>query len=150
MSCLLSFQRRVVLMVKRCVIPWGQSGGYIKQKVFQNQPINHLLNPRYLDHMSKELPICDMEKFVLYLQKLNSSDGQPKYPFLVLLFKSVLSISYGNSAPENGFSIIKVAGFKSANLLKSTLLHGCSSRILNCTNGTKIAQRNTYCYWFYL
>ena len=58
-------------------------------------------------HISKELPTCDMEKFVLYLQKLNSSDGQPKYPSLVSLFKLVLSISHGNSAPENGFSINK-------------------------------------------
>ena len=59
-----------------------------------------------VDHISKELPICGMEKFVLYLQKLNSSDGQPKYPFLVS-FKLVLSISHGISAPENGFSINK-------------------------------------------
>ena len=58
-------------------------------------------------HISKELPTCDMEKFALYLQKLNSSDGQPKYPSLVSLFKLVLSISHGNSAPENGFSINK-------------------------------------------
>ena len=60
-----------------------------------------------VDHISKELPICGMEKFVLYLQKLNSSDGQSKYPFLVSLFKLVLSISHGISAPENGFSINK-------------------------------------------
>ena len=64
-----------------------------------------------VDHISKELPICDMEKFVLYLQKLNSSDGQPKYPFLVSLFKLVLSISHGNSAPENGFSINTLHGY---------------------------------------
>ena len=56
-----------------------------------------------VDHISKELPPCDKEKFVLYLQKLNSSDGQPKYPIIVSLFKLVLSISHGNSAPENGF-----------------------------------------------
>ena len=60
-----------------------------------------------VDHISKELSTCDMEKFVLYLQRLNSSDGQPKYPSLVSLFKLVLSISHGNSAPENGFSINK-------------------------------------------
>ena len=59
------------------------------------------------DHISEELPTCDMEKFVLYLQKLDSSDGQPIYPFLASLFKLVYSISYGNSAPENGFSINK-------------------------------------------
>ena len=33
------------------------------------------------------------------------------------------------------FSI--VAGFKPATLLKLTLFHGCFSRFLNCTNGTK-------------
>ena len=60
-----------------------------------------------VDHISKKLPTCDMEKFVLYLQMLYSSDGEPKYPFLVLLFKLVLSISHGNKAPENGFSINK-------------------------------------------
>ena len=64
-----------------------------------------------VDHISKELPTCDMEKFVLYLQKLNSSDGQPKYPFLVSLFKLVLSISHGSSAPENGFSINTLQGY---------------------------------------
>ena len=48
-----------------------------------------------------------MEKFVLYLEKLNRSDGKPKYAFLVSLFKVILSISHGNSAPENGFSINK-------------------------------------------
>ena len=31
----------------------------------------------------------------------------------------------------------KVPGFKPATLLKLTLLHGCFSRFLNCTNGTK-------------
>ena len=61
-----------------------------------------------VDHISKELPTCDMEKFVLYLQKPNSSDGQPIYPFLGSLFKLVDSISYGNTAPENDFSINKV------------------------------------------
>ena len=35
----------------------------------------------------------------------------------------------------------KVAGFKPRSLLKLTLLHGCFSRFLNCTNGTK--SRNT-------
>ena len=60
-----------------------------------------------VDHISKELPPCDKEKFVLYLQKLYSSDGQLKYPIIVSLFKLVLSISHGNSAPENGFSINK-------------------------------------------
>ena len=53
-----------------------------------------------VDHVSKELPTCDMEKFV-------NQNGEPKYPFLVSLFKLVLSISHGNSAPENGFSINK-------------------------------------------
>ena len=34
-------------------------------------------------------------------------------------------------------NISKVAGFKPATLLKLTLLHGCFSHFLNCTNGTK-------------
>ena len=38
-----------------------------------------------LDYATKEPPTCDMEKFVFYLQKLNSSDSQPKYPFLISL-----------------------------------------------------------------
>ena len=60
-----------------------------------------------VDVVSKEPPKCDMEKFVLYLKKLNGSDGKPKYAFLVSLFKVILSISHGNSAPENGFSSTK-------------------------------------------
>ena len=48
-----------------------------------------------------------MVKFVLHLEKLKGSDGKPKYSFLVLLFKVILSISHGNSAPENGFCINK-------------------------------------------
>ena len=39
--------------------------------------------------------------------------------------------------PWRGVSFSKVAGFKPATLLKLTLLHGCFSRLLNCTNGTK-------------
>ena len=60
-----------------------------------------------VDVASKEPPKCDMEKFVLYLEKLNGSDGKPEYTFLVSLFKVSLSISHGNNAPENGFSINK-------------------------------------------
>ena len=62
-----------------------------------------------LGNATKDPPTCDMEKFALYLQKLNSSDVQPKYPFLISLFKALalLSVFHGNSAPENGFSINK-------------------------------------------
>ena len=34
-------------------------------------------------------------------------------------------------------NVSKVTGFQSATLLKVTLFHGCFSRFLNCTNGTK-------------
>ena len=39
--------------------------------------------------------------------------------------------------PWRSANFRKVAGFKPATLLKLTLLHGCFSRFLNCTNGTK-------------
>ena len=39
--------------------------------------------------------------------------------------------------PWRSVNFSKVAGFKSATLLKLTLLHGSFSRFLNCTNGTK-------------
>ena len=38
----------------------------------------------------------------------------------------------------------KVAGFKPATLLKVTLLDGCFSRFLNCTNGTKSRKNITF------
>ena len=60
-----------------------------------------------VDSVAKEPPKCDMVKFVLHLEKLMGSDGKPKYAFLVSLFQVILSISHGNSAPENGFSINK-------------------------------------------
>ena len=110
--------------MKKYVTCRGQSGGYITPKVFQKQPIDQLLKPRFLqgnkaligkknfhlarvDDATKQPPTCDMKKFLLYLQKLNSSDGQPKYTSLVSLFKALLSVSHGKSAPENGFSINK-------------------------------------------
>ena len=34
--------------------------------------------------------------------------------------------------------LVKVAGLKPATLLKLTLLHGCFSRFLNCTNDSKL------------
>ena len=39
--------------------------------------------------------------------------------------------------PWRSVNFSKVAGFKPANLLKLTLLHGCFSWFLNSTNGTK-------------
>ena len=60
-----------------------------------------------VDLVSKELPKCDMVKFVLHLEKVMGSDCKPKYAFLVSLFQVILLISHGNSAPENGFSINK-------------------------------------------
>ena len=56
-----------------------------------------------------EAKSCDIKKFVLYLEKdCTSNDGKMKYPFLVYLFKLILSLSHGDSAPENGFSISKL------------------------------------------
>ena len=43
--------------------------------------------------------------------------------------------------PSRSANFSKVAGLKPATLLKLTLLHGCFSRFLNCTNDTK--SRNT-------
>ena len=39
--------------------------------------------------------------------------------------------------PWRSITFSKVAGFERATLLKVTLLHGCFSRFLICTNGTK-------------
>ena len=39
--------------------------------------------------------------------------------------------------PWRSGTFSKVAAFYPATLLKVTLLHGCFSQILNCTNGTK-------------
>ena len=56
-----------------------------------------------------EAKSCDIEKFVLYLEKdFTSNDGKMKCPFLVCLFKLILSLFHGNSAFENGFSINKL------------------------------------------
>ena len=43
--------------------------------------------------------------------------------------------------PWRSVNFSKVTGLKPATLLKLTLLHGCFSSFLNCTNGTK--SRNT-------
>ena len=48
-----------------------------------------------------------IEYFVNNLAMLNDVDGRKKYRYLVPLYKCVLSLSHGNSAPENGFSINK-------------------------------------------
>ena len=39
--------------------------------------------------------------------------------------------------PWRHITFSKVAGFKRAILVRVTLLHGCFSRFLHCTNGTK-------------
>ena len=39
--------------------------------------------------------------------------------------------------PSSSVTFSKVARWKPATLRKATLLHGCHSRFLNCTNGTK-------------
>ena len=91
-------------------IPESSYQPVVEPKIFsrkQNSYWEVAFHLAEVDHISKELPTCDMERFVLYLQQLTSSDGKPKYSFLVSLFKLVLSVSHGNSAPKNGFSINK-------------------------------------------
>ena len=38
-------------------------------------------------------------------EKMVTESGSVKYPMLLSLFKTITSLSYGNSAPKNGFSI---------------------------------------------
>ena len=59
------------------------------------------------DNEQEKKENCDIELFVSYVEKNLNDDGRPKYPFLCALFKCLLSLSHGNSAPENGFSINK-------------------------------------------
>ena len=76
----------------------------------------------------------DMEMFVLYLERLVDFHGVRKYPSITCLFKVLLSISHGNSAPENGFSIKKhllsIHGFstkedtiEALRIVKDAILH---------------------------
>ena len=70
-----------------------------------------------------EIKSCDIEKFVLYLEKdCTSNDGKMKYPFLVCLFKLILSLSHGKSAPENGFSINKLLSEINGSSLKKEII----------------------------
>ena len=61
---------------------------------------------------------------------------------LLLLEKMV---SKREKHPLRNVTFSKFAGFYPATLLKVALLHGCFSRFLNCTNGTK--SRNTLHIW---
>ena len=49
--------------------------------------------------------------------------------------------------PWRSITFSKVAGFKPANLLKVALLHGCFSRLLICTNGTKSSNASHSKVW---
>ena len=44
--------------------------------------------------------------------------------------------------PWRSATFIKVAGLKTATLIKVVLHHGCFSRFLNCTNGTKSCKKS--------
>ena len=44
--------------------------------------------------------------------------------------------------PWRSVTLSKVAGFWPATVLKVTLLHGCFSRLLNCTSGTKLRKHH--------
>lgn len=50
----------------------------------------------------------DIDNLIVYLESsIQDDDGSPKFPLLASLFKVTASLSHGNSAPENGFSINK-------------------------------------------
>jgi hypothetical protein len=50
----------------------------------------------------------DLNTFIISLkEKMVNESGSAKYPLLLSLFKTVGSLSHGNSAAENGFSINK-------------------------------------------
>ena len=44
---------------------------------------------------------------------------------------------------------VTFTGLKFATLLKVTLLHGCFSPFLNCTNGTKLCHVSNCLWWYY-
>ena len=50
----------------------------------------------------------DIDKLIVSPERTILDDyGLPKFPLITSLFKIAASLSYGNSAPENGFSINK-------------------------------------------
>ena len=49
----------------------------------------------------------DVDMLIISLGKILDDTGSQKFPFITSLFKAIASISHGNSAPENGFSINK-------------------------------------------
>ena len=64
-------------------------------------------------------------------------DGRKKYRYLVPLYKCVLSLSHGNSAPENGFSINKrIIDIHGNSIEKGTInaLRLVKDRIINYEN----------------
>ena len=58
---------------------------------------------------------------------------------VVSLFVGVLCENEDNDAFRD------VVPFEPKTLLKVTLLHGCFSRFLNCTNGTKLRNASQIC-----
>ena len=53
-------------------------------------------------------PSFDVDMFINSLEnKILSDTGSSKFPCITSLFKIASSLSHGNSAPENGFSINK-------------------------------------------
>ena len=52
------------------------------------------------DNEQEKKENCDIELFVSYVEKNLNDDGRPKYPFVCALFKCLLSLSHGNSAPR--------------------------------------------------
>ena len=78
------------------------------------------------------------------------------YMWCVAQFGTILQFKKREKHPWRNVDFRKVAGFKPATLLKLSLLHGCFSGFLNCTNGTKlrnashIIKSNRMCYLVYV
>ena len=49
----------------------------------------------------------DIDKLIAFLEDVIDDNGLSKFAFITSLFKIIASLSHGNSAPENGFSINK-------------------------------------------
>ena len=58
--------------------------------------------------MSEAKSGLDIDKLIVSLKwPILDDDDLPKFPLIAWLFKTAASLSHGNSAPENGFSINK-------------------------------------------
>ena len=83
----------------------------------------------------KLLTICDALRDLVPFVQFKEHE---KHPWRSVDFSKVAGFTYPLKTSENkSFSDVFRGYIKSAILLKLTLFHGCFSRFLNCTNGTK-------------